>query len=73
MSRSLEEGLKALSPDDIVVYDSGPYCVASGRAYRIMKDYGYEHVRCYAGGLEEWERAGYLLEGEVAGRKGLLN
>jgi len=59
---TVEEGLKVLDPgDEIVVYDSGPYCVASRRAYRIMKAYGYEHVRCYAGGLEEWERMGYPL------------
>ncbi len=61
---TIEEGLGALDPDDdIVVYDSGPDCVASRRAYRIMKEYGYERVRCYAGGLEEWERLGHPLEG----------
>jgi 3-mercaptopyruvate sulfurtransferase SseA len=71
---TVEEGLKALvSDDDIVIYDTGPYCVASRRAYRIMKDYGYQHVRCYPGGLEEWERMGYPLEGEFAGRRGLQN
>ena len=47
--------------DDIVVYNSGPNCVASRRAYRFLNAYGYEHVRCYAGRLEE--SAGYPLEG----------
>ncbi len=59
-----EEGTKTLDPDDeIVLYDSGRYCVASRMAYRILKEHGYQHVRCYAGGLEEWESAGYPLEG----------
>ena len=61
---TLEEGLEALDPnDDIVIYDSGPACVASRRAYRILRNYGYERVKCYAGGLEEWESAGHPLEG----------
>jgi 3-mercaptopyruvate sulfurtransferase SseA len=71
---TVDEGARALDLDDeIVIYDSGPYCVASRRAYRIMKDYGYQHVRCYPGGLEEWERMGYPLEGEFARRRGLQN
>ena len=66
-----EEWLKALDPDDdIVVYDSGPYCVASSRAFRFLKAHGYDRVRYYAGGQEEWESAGYLLEGEQASAKG---
>ena len=62
---TVEEGFKALDPDDdIVLYDTGPNCVASRRAYRLLKYHGYERVRCYAGGLEEWESARYALEGE---------
>jgi rhodanese-related sulfurtransferase len=65
---SVEEGIKALDPDDeIVLYDSGPYCPASRMAYRVLKGHGYEHVRRYSGGLEEWESAGYPLEGEHVG------
>jgi len=65
---TVEEGAKALNPDDeIILYDSGPYCVASRMAYRLLKDHGYRHVRRYAGGLEEWESAGYPLEGERIG------
>ena len=60
---TVEEGAEALDPDDeIVLYDSGPYCVASRMAYRILKENGYQHVRRYAGGLEEWESAGHPLE-----------
>jgi len=67
---TLEEALEALDPDDdLVVYDSNTRCVASLQAYRILKNYGYEHVRRYAGGLEDWEEAGYPLEGELCGRR----
>jgi rhodanese-related sulfurtransferase len=66
---SVEEGLQALDPDDeVVVYDSGPSCVASRRAYRVLKNHGYEHVRRYAGGLEECKRAGHPLEGTALRR-----
>jgi rhodanese-related sulfurtransferase len=62
---TLKEGLEALDPqDEIVLYDSGPHCSASRMAYKILKAHGYERVRRYVGGLEEWENAGYALEGE---------
>ena len=51
---TVEVGLEALDPDEeVVVYDSGLSCVASWRAYQVLKDHGYEHVRRHAGGLEE--------------------
>ena len=62
---TVKEALEALDPaDEIVLYDSGPPCPASRMAFRILKDHGYERVRCYAGGLEAWATAGYPLEGE---------
>jgi rhodanese-related sulfurtransferase len=62
---TLKEGLETLDPhDEIVLYDSGPHCPASRMAYKILRNHGYERVRRYAGGLEEWENAGYTLEGE---------
>jgi rhodanese-related sulfurtransferase len=36
-------------------------------ACRILKARGYERVRRYAGGLQEWESMGYALEGELLG------
>jgi rhodanese-related sulfurtransferase len=67
-SSTVEEALEALDPkDEIVLYDSGPACTASRMASKILKGHGYERVRCYAGGLEEWTSAGYPLEGESAG------
>ena len=62
---TVQEALVALDPkDEIVLYDSGPYCPASRLAFRILKNHGYERVRRYAGGLEAWATAGYPLEGE---------
>ena len=60
--------LQALDPDEeIVLYDSGPSCPASRMACRFLKARGYVRVRRYAGGLEDWESAGYPLEGESVG------
>jgi rhodanese-related sulfurtransferase len=65
---TIEEGLQALHTDDeIVVYCSNPQCVASVAAYKMLAENGYRDVRRYAGGLEEWEAAGYPLEGELVG------
>jgi rhodanese-related sulfurtransferase len=62
---TLEEGLETLDPnDEIVLYDSGPHCPASRMAYKMLKNHGYERVRRYAGGMEEWESACYPLEGQ---------
>jgi rhodanese-related sulfurtransferase len=65
---ALEDVFDTLDPqDEIVVYDSTPECVASLQACKVLKYYGYTRVRRYAGGLEDWEAAGYPLEGERAG------
>ncbi len=61
----LEEALQVLDPDDeIIVYCANPACPASILAYHFLTRHGYKNVRRYAGGLEEWENAGYPLEGE---------
>ena len=55
-----------LSPDDeIVVYCSNPACTASQMAYHVLVRKGFENVRRYAGGVQDWEEAGYPLEGEM--------
>ena len=51
--------------DEIVVYCSGEACVSSRMAYKTLVDDGFENVRRYAGGLPDWEDAGYQLEGEM--------
>ena len=61
-----EEMLAELSQDDeIVVYCSSAACIASVLAYQYLVHHGYEHVRRYAGGILDWEEAGYPLEGEM--------
>jgi rhodanese-related sulfurtransferase len=61
-----EKGARLLHRDDeIVVYCSGADCVASVAAYTMLTSRGYTHVRRFAGGLIEWEQAGYPLEGEM--------
>jgi 3-mercaptopyruvate sulfurtransferase SseA len=49
-----------------VVYYSDETCIASRIAYQMMTEGGYTHVRRYAGGLADWEAAGYPLEGKMA-------
>jgi rhodanese-related sulfurtransferase len=51
--------------DEIVVYCSNPACTASQMAYHVLTSQGYENVRRYSGGVEEWEAAGYPLDGEM--------
>lgn len=49
-----EEGLQNLSKDEeIVVYCSNPTCIASITAYNILVLRGYQHVKRYAGGIED--------------------
>jgi rhodanese-related sulfurtransferase len=52
--------------DDIVVYCSDEACFASRMACRKLVEGGYRHVRRYAGGVADWEQAGFPLEGEMA-------
>lgn len=52
--------------DEIVVYCSDPSCPASKYAYHLLTTGGYEKVWRYAGGVLDWEEAGYPLEGEWA-------
>jgi rhodanese-related sulfurtransferase len=61
-----EEALASLTQDDeIVVYCSSYDCIASVLAYKYLVHHGYMHVRRYAGGILDWEEAGYPLEGEM--------
>ena len=56
------EALLALDPaDEIVVYCSDVHCAASIYAYRYLERAGYGRVRRYAGGVHDWEEAGYPL------------
>ena len=38
-------------------------------AYEYLVRHGYMHVRRYAGGILDWEEAGYPLQGEMIAEK----
>jgi rhodanese-related sulfurtransferase len=46
----------------IVVYCGGPKCPQSRMAAEKLIKLGYEGVRAYEGGLEEWKGAGFAVE-----------
>ena len=62
---TMREALASLNKEDeIVVYCSDEVCIASRALGQLLERNGYPHVLHYAGGLQEWEQAGYPLEGE---------
>ena len=64
--KTVEEALSALDrAEEIVVCCANLYCPASIYAYRLLEREGYARVRRYAGGIADWEEAGYPLEGEL--------
>ena len=63
---NMEQALEFLTPDDdIVVYCSDEYCLASQAAYHYLTQHGFTNVRRYSGGLSDWQSAGLPLEGEA--------
>jgi rhodanese-related sulfurtransferase len=61
------DALEELRPDDqIVVYCSSEACFASISVYYLLMQRGYKNVRRYAGGLLDWQDAGYPMVGSVA-------
>jgi rhodanese-related sulfurtransferase len=64
---TVDEALAALDPaDEIIVYCADVYCAASIYAYRLLEREGFTRVRRYAGGIADWEEAGYPLEWELS-------
>ena len=62
---TFREALRSLGKEDeIVVYCSDENCIASQALGKLLERNGYTHVLHFAGGLGEWEQAGYPLEGE---------
>jgi 3-mercaptopyruvate sulfurtransferase SseA len=39
--------------------------MASVALYQLLERNGYRNLRRFAGGLEEWQEAGYRLEGTM--------
>lgn len=50
--------------EEVVVYCSHAACWGSIYAYQYLDKAGFK-VRRYAGGISEWENAGYPLAGEL--------
>jgi rhodanese-related sulfurtransferase len=57
------ERLLALD-DEIVIYCAGGSCPASPAAYHYLVSHGFTNVRRYAGGITDWQEAGYPVEGD---------
>jgi rhodanese-related sulfurtransferase len=51
--------------DTVIVYCTNESCPASYYAYHALRSSGYRNVQRYAGGLEDWQSAGYPLEGSL--------
>ena len=47
---------------EIVVYCGGPECQMRRMAVEKLIKFGYDNVRAYEGGLEEWKAAGFATE-----------
>jgi rhodanese-related sulfurtransferase len=61
--QSVGDALAELDPgEEIVVYCADVHCAASIYAYHLLRRQGYGRVRRYAGGVSDWEDAGYPLE-----------
>jgi rhodanese-related sulfurtransferase len=62
---TLPQAEEMLDPDEeIIVYCSNVECPASQAAYYYLVNHGYENVRRYAGGLDDWQQAGLPLASE---------
>ena len=63
--KSLQHALETLDPkEEVIVYCSNFGCTASVLVYQQLVDHGFQNVRHYAGGIADWEDAGYPLEGD---------
>ncbi len=66
VSHAIQKILTQLKYDDeIIVYCSHVSCVGSIFAYQALDKAGFKKLRRYAGGVADWEDAGYPLEGEL--------
>jgi rhodanese-related sulfurtransferase len=63
---TVDEALATLDRnEEIVVYCADVHCAASIYAYHLLERAGYRRVRRYAGGVADWEDAGYPLARET--------
>lgn len=60
------DAARQLNPtDEVVVYCTNPLCYYSIQAYYLLRGKGFTKVARYAGGLMDWQDAGYPLEGSL--------
>lgn len=52
--------------EDVVLYCTDVGCPASVLIYNQMDELGYGNMRRFSGGLVQWVKDGYDLEGEMA-------
>jgi rhodanese-related sulfurtransferase len=66
---SLKHALNTLDPEEeTIVYCSNSGCTASVLVYQQLLDHGFQNLKHYAGGIADWEDAGYPLEGDHVNR-----
>jgi rhodanese-related sulfurtransferase len=66
---SLKHSLDTLNrKEEVIVYCSNSGCTASVLVYQQLMEHGFQNLRRYAGGIADWEDAGYPLEGERVNR-----
>jgi rhodanese-related sulfurtransferase len=67
---SLSQALEILSPkEEVIVYCSNPGCTASVLVYQQLTEHGFQNVWHYAGGIADWEDAGYPFESDRFSRQ----
>jgi rhodanese-related sulfurtransferase len=66
---SLKHALETLDrKEEVIVYCSNFGCTASVLMYQRLIEHGFQNLKRYAGGIADWEDAGYPLEGEHVNR-----
>ena len=50
--------------DEIILYSTGQHRQDVVAAFEALTAHGYRNLRCYVGGLADWEAAGYPVEGD---------
>jgi rhodanese-related sulfurtransferase len=58
------------SDDQIILYSTSNGRQDTRAAFDALSAHGYRNVRCYEGGLADWEDAGYPVEGIRVGLAG---
>lgn len=63
LASPIEAAGKLDRDEPVVLYCTNTWCYMSHTAYRVLRAKGFKNVYRYSGGLEDWQAAGYPLEG----------